>query len=77
MRPTKIFGFFILSLCSVANADKVIPMSDSLYQGKYFLLENTKQNGINKITYKSVFKAGTVFSKMEINYLFSATDNFK
>ena len=67
MKTIKLLGISAFLLCSNAYADQVIPMSDSLYIGKYFLLSNSKQNSINNIVYKSVFRSGTVFSKMEIN----------
>ena len=37
------------------------------YQGKYSLISNKKSGNINTVVYKAVFKAETVFSKMEIN----------
>lgn len=66
MKIITFFGVCTFLLCGVVHANQVIPMSDSLYQGKYFLISNVKENGINKVTYKSVFRSGTVFSKMEI-----------
>lgn len=59
-----IFSIFFVTL---SYAEKVIPMSDKYYQGKYFLVSQTKQNNVNTVIYKSVFKAETVYSKMEIN----------
>ncbi|NNH77386.1 hypothetical protein HLH17_06825 [Acinetobacter sp. ANC 5380] len=61
-----------LSRIRVSNfsyAEKVIAMSDSYYQGKYFLVSKSKSKSrnINTVIYKTVFKAETVFSKMEIN----------
>ncbi|OUY08337.1 hypothetical protein CAP51_01560 [Acinetobacter populi] len=56
-----------LVLTSYAFAETKIPMTDSYYKGKYFLLSNTKSNNLNIVVYKSVFKSETVFSKMEIN----------
>lgn len=67
MKIITVIGLSALLLCSTTYADQAIPMSDSLYQGKYFILSNKKQNGISNIVYKSIFKTGTVFSKMEIN----------
>ena len=57
----------IILISNFAYADQVIAMSDSLYKGKYFLISNSKKNTINTVIYKSVFRAGTTFSKMEIN----------
>lgn len=48
-------------------ADTKIPMTDKAYNGKYFLISNQKKGQINLVVYKSVFKAETIFSKMEIN----------
>ena len=53
--------------CTTAYANKLIPMSDQYYQGKYSLISNKKSGNINTVVYKAVFKAETVFSKMEIN----------
>lgn len=53
--------------CTTTYADKVIPMSDQYYQGKYFLISNKKSGNINTVIYKAVFKAETIFSKVEIN----------
>ncbi|HRM31868.1 MAG TPA: hypothetical protein PLH48_15465 [Acinetobacter johnsonii] len=68
MKLTSIFlCCFGLCISSFTNAKKPIPMSDSLYNGKYFLLSNTKNNNINTVVYQANFKTETVFSKMEIN----------
>ena len=53
--------------CSTTYAEQKIPMSDSYYQGKYFLISNKKSGDINTVVYKAIFKAETIFSKMEIN----------
>lgn len=53
--------------CSTTYAEQKIPMSDSYYQGKYFLISNKKSGNINTVVYKAIFKAETIFSKMEIN----------
>ena len=53
--------------CSTSYAEQKIPMSDSYYQGKYFLISNKKSGNINTVVYKAIFKAETIFSKMEIN----------
>lgn len=45
----------------------LIPMSTAAYQGNYFLLSNTIENGISTVIYKSVFPEETIFSKMEVN----------
>lgn len=62
-----ILGCVIFSLSGIVIAQKVIPMSDSTYQGKYFLISDKKYGSINTVVYRAVFKAETVFSQMEIN----------
>ncbi|PWB14246.1 hypothetical protein DCO44_10060 [Acinetobacter sp. AM] len=42
-------------------------MSEQYYQGKYFLISNKKSGNINTVIYKAIFKAETIYSKMEIN----------
>lgn len=65
----KVITLFILSnlFINFSYAEKVIAMSDNYYQGKYFLVSQSKSRNINTVIYKTVFKAETVFSKMEIN----------
>lgn len=65
----KAITLFMMSSLFVnfSYAEKAIVMSDSYYQGKYFLVSQSKIGDINTVIYKSVFKAETVFSKMEIN----------
>lgn len=65
----KSLSVILVFLCAtnLAHAEQKIPMTDSVYQGKYFLLTNNKNKNINVVTYKTVFKAETVYSKMEIN----------
>lgn len=64
----KIFiSTLTILFCTTTYADKVISMSDRYYQGKYFLISNKKSGNINTVIYKAVFKAETIFSKMEIN----------
>jgi hypothetical protein len=59
--------FLLLLISPLTFSKQPIPMSDSVYQGKYFLLSNVKKNGINTVIYQSNFKSGQVFSQMEIN----------
>ncbi|WP_133243158.1 hypothetical protein [Acinetobacter sp. AM] len=53
--------------CTTTYANKAIPMSEQYYQGKYFLISNKKSGNINTVIYKAIFKAETIYSKMEIN----------
>src|SRR5690606_5591631 len=53
--------------CSTAYSEQKIPMSDSYYEGKYFLISNKKSGNLNTVVYKAIFKVETIFSKMEIN----------
>lgn len=63
-----IFITWLCFLSTVAFAqDKMIPMSDKVYQGKYFLITNQKLGNINTVIYKAKYKVETVFSKMEVN----------
>lgn len=64
---TLIIGVSSILLSSLVQAEQRIPMSDSYYQGKYFLISDQKSGSIHTVIYKANFKAETVFSKMEIN----------
>lgn len=64
---TLSLAFFLFLVSPLASSKQLIPMSNSVYNGKYFLLNNVKKNGINTIIYQSNFNSGKVFSKMEIN----------
>ena len=59
----KVITLFILSnlFINFSYAEKVIAMSDQYYQGKYFLVSQSKSRNINTVIYKTVFKAETVF----------------
>ena len=62
-----IIGFSSILLSSLVQVEQRIPMSDSYYQGKYFVISDQKSGSIHTVIYKANFKAETVFSKMEIN----------
>lgn len=62
-----LVGLASMFLSSFVQAEQKIPMSDSYYQGKYFLISNQKSGSINTVIYKANFKEETVFSKMEVN----------
>ena len=69
MKLKALSSVIIMTLCGITftHAEQKIPMSNSYYQGKYFLLSNKKSGTINTVIYKANFNEETVFSKMEIN----------